>query len=69
MQLPSDSLLPLVEGNLTGYTESEAGRSEVTDKNKVGAGLNLATKFTRKYWQNQKKKKPDRKPVKMSWVR
>lgn len=52
--LPSDSLLPWVEGNLTGYTGGEAGRSL---KDKVGVGLNLAAKFTRKYRQKRKKRR------------
>lgn len=41
---PSDSLLPVVEGNLIGYTKSKAGRGQVTDKTEVArAGLSLAT--------------------------
>lgn len=36
----SDSLLPVVEGNLIGHIGSEAGRGQVTDKTKVArAGL------------------------------
>lgn len=41
---PSDSLLPVVEGNLIGYYGSKAGRGQVTDKTEVArAGLSLAT--------------------------
>lgn len=41
---PSDSLLPVVEGNLIGYIESWAGRRQVTDKSEVArAGLSQAT--------------------------
>ncbi len=44
---PSDSLLPVVEGNLIGPTKSEAGRGQVTDKTGAErAGLGLAA-FTR----------------------
>lgn len=41
---PSDSLLPVVEGNLIGYIESWAGRRQVTDKSEVAmADLSQAT--------------------------
>ncbi len=40
---PSDSLLPVVEGNLIGHIGSEAGKGQVTDKTEVArAGLGLA---------------------------
>lgn len=43
----SDSLLPVVEGNLIGHIGSKAGRGLVTDKTEVAwAGLSLAA-FTR----------------------
>ena len=44
---PSDSLLPVVKGNLIGQIGSKAGRGQVTDKSEVArAGLGLAA-FTR----------------------
>lgn len=40
---PSDSMLPVVEGNLIGHIGSEAGREQATDKTEVAwAGLDLA---------------------------
>lgn len=43
MPQPSDSMLPVVEGNLIGHIGSEAGRGQVTDKTEVArAGLGLA---------------------------
>lgn len=47
MPQPSDSLLPVVEGNLIGHFRSEAGRGHVTDKAEAErADLGLAA-FTR----------------------
>lgn len=44
---PSDSLLPLVKGNLIGHIGSKAGRGQVTDKTEVARlGLGPAA-FTR----------------------
>lgn len=60
---PSDSLLPVVEGNLIGHIESKAGRGQVADKTEVArAGLVLdvfTNERTRKHCQNT-----DTKPVK-----
>lgn len=47
MPQPSDSMLPVVEGNLIGHFGREAGRGQATDKTEVSwAGVDLAA-FTR----------------------
>lgn len=48
---PSDSLLPVVEGNLIGHIGREAGRGQAADKTEVTrAGLRVEV-FTKKTYQ------------------